>query len=162
MTNIKPFLLTEKFFLKLLLSITLILFIAGISTPIMTVTQLVFLQSEFSILSGLIDLIEQQQYFLFAIIFILSVLLPLMKIVLLAWVLQIENSKVKLVKLVNLIHDYGRWAMLDVLVVALLLVTIKLGAIARVEVHLGLYWFAAAVLITMWITHRTVILVKKQ
>jgi paraquat-inducible protein A len=155
-------LLTEKLFLKLLLLIALMLFIAGLLMPIMTIRQLVFMQSQFSIISGLSDLIKKQQYFLFSIIFLLSVLLPLIKIFLLAWVLQIENSKVKLAKLLSLIHDYGRWAMLDVLIVALLLVTIKLGAIASVEVHLGLYWFAAAVLLTMWITHRTVIITNRQ
>jgi paraquat-inducible protein A len=51
-------------------------------------------------------------------------------------------------------HEYGRWGMLDVFVVAVLLVTVKLGAIASVKVHPGLYYFGAAVLLMMIITHR--------
>ncbi len=39
--------------------------------------------------------------------------------------------------------------MLDVFVVALLVVTIKLGILADVEVHAGVYFFAAAVLASM-------------
>ncbi len=46
--------------------------------------------------------------------------------------------------------------MLDVFVVAILVVTVKLGAVANVEMHYGLYFFAAAVLLTMFITARIV------
>ncbi|OQX45604.1 MAG: paraquat-inducible membrane protein A, partial [Candidatus Sedimenticola endophacoides] len=51
-------------------------------------------------------------------------------------------------------HEYGRWSMLDVFVVALLVVSVKLDAIARVQIHYGLYAFSAAVLITMLVTAR--------
>ena len=53
-------------------------------------------------------------------------------------------------------HEYGRWAMLDVMVVAVLIVTVKLGAIASIQVHYGLYVFGAAVMLIMLITHRVV------
>jgi paraquat-inducible protein A len=39
--------------------------------------------------------------------------------------------------------------MLDVFVVATLVVSVKLGSLAQVEVHYGLYAFAASVLLTM-------------
>ena len=47
--------------------------------------------------------------------------------------------------------------MLEVFVVALLLVSVKLGALLNVQVHYGVYAFATSVLLTMgvsyWITH---------
>lgn len=49
-------------------------------------------------------------------------------------------------------HDYGRWAMLDVLVVAMLIVTVKLGMIASIEIHWGFYVFTSAVLLIMPLT----------
>ena len=55
-------------------------------------------------------------------------------------------------------HDYGRWAMLDVMVVAILIVTVKLGAIASIQVHAGLYVFGIAVLLIMFITHQAIAL----
>jgi len=61
----------------------------------------------------------------------------------------------------HLMHEYGRWAMLDVMVVAVLIVTVKLGAVASIEVHYGLYVFGTAVLllmlITKWVVHLTAI-----
>jgi paraquat-inducible protein A len=53
-------------------------------------------------------------------------------------------------------HLYGKWSMLDVFVVAVLVVAVKLGAIADVDMRYGLYAFAASVLLTMYITSRIV------
>jgi paraquat-inducible protein A len=50
--------------------------------------------------------------------------------------------------------DYGRWAMLDVLVVAILVVSVKLGALATVEVHIGLCFVGASILLSMYLTER--------
>ena len=44
--------------------------------------------------------------------------------------------------------------MLDVFVAALLIVTIRLGTMADVEVHFGLYAFAGAVILTMVTTSK--------
>ena len=46
--------------------------------------------------------------------------------------------------------------MLDVFVVAVLVVAVKLGAIASVEMRFGLYSFATAVVLTMYVTARVV------
>jgi paraquat-inducible protein A len=53
-------------------------------------------------------------------------------------------------------HEYGRWAMLDVMVVAVLIMTVKLGAVASIHIHSGLYIFAAAVLLIMFLTQQVV------
>jgi paraquat-inducible protein A len=59
-------------------------------------------------------------------------------------------------------HEYGRWAMLDVMVVAVLIVTVKLGALASIEIHPGLYIFGIAVLLIMFITQQVVSLLEMQ
>lgn len=148
--------------LSLLLALSFSFFVAGISTPIMTITQLIFLETSFSIIAGLNDLWRQGEYLLFIIIGSLSIVLPLFKMLLLAFTLHYRNHTHSLSRIIDIIHNFGRWAMLDVLVVALLLVTVKLGAIASVEVHYGLYLFAVSVLITMWVTHRTVTILRRK
>jgi len=55
-------------------------------------------------------------------------------------------------------HLYGKWSMLDVFIVAVLVVAVKLAAIVQVEMRYGLYAFAASVLLTMFITARVVVL----
>jgi paraquat-inducible protein A len=44
---------------------------------------------------------------------------------------------------------YSKWSMLDVFVVALLVVSVKLGSLAQAHVELGIYAFAASVVLTM-------------
>jgi paraquat-inducible protein A len=64
-------------------------------------------------------------------------------------------------RFLHLMHQYGKWSMLDVFVVALLVVAVKLGAVASVETHYGLYAFGSAVLLTMVITARVIYLAGK-
>jgi len=52
--------------------------------------------------------------------------------------------------------------MLDVMVVAVLIVTVKLGALASIEIHPGLYIFGLAVLLIMYITQQVVSLLEGQ
>jgi len=47
-----------------------------------------------------------------------------------------------------------KWSMADVFILAILAATIKLGGLATVEVHIGLLFFAAYVLLSMLLTHR--------
>ena len=143
--------------LLVLLSIASVLLAVGLLTPLMTIKTLVFMRQSFSILSGIYDLWREGKYFLFVIITLFSVGLPIFKIIFLAiFILRRLQGAGVSKHLLQLIHDYGRWAMLDVMVVAVLLVTVKLGAIASVEVHPGLYIFGTAVLLIMLITDRAV------
>ena len=139
--------------IQLLLVMTLLLFIAGVSLPILTITKLLVVSNEVSILTGLLQLIEEQQYFIFVVIFLFSIVLPLLKLYylfLLSAKKAVENEKYS--KYLHLMHRYGRWSMLDVFVIAILIMTVKLGALASVQIESGMYFFTAAVLLLMIIT----------
>ena len=58
-------------------------------------------------------------------------------------------------------HEYGRWAMLDVMIVALLVVTVNLGAIASTQVHSGLYIFGLGAILLMVVTGKVSKLVQQ-
>jgi paraquat-inducible protein A len=58
-------------------------------------------------------------------------------------------------------HEYGRWAMLDVMIIALLVVTVKLGAIASIQVHSGLYIFGLGAILLMVVTGKVSKLVQQ-
>jgi paraquat-inducible protein A len=86
-----------------------------------------------------------------------SVVLPILKILLLDKLLRSRNRDIeRLQKYLHWMHLYGKWSMLDVFVVAVLVAAVKLGAIASVELRFGLYAFAVAVLLTMYVTARVV------
>ncbi|PCJ31258.1 MAG: paraquat-inducible membrane protein A [Gammaproteobacteria bacterium] len=140
-----------------LLLISTALLIVGIFSPMMTITQFFLFDHSFSVISGIGQLFAEGKLFLFVLIALFSIVLPIAKIALLFNLLSTKNdigSRRK--KLLQLMHDYGRWAMLDVMVVAILIVTVKLGAIASIQIHSGLYIFGSAVLLIMVLTHYAV------
>lgn len=143
--------------LRWLLMLTSILYVLGIFLPLITVTKFIIVKSSFSVMSGVLELLLNGQVLLFVVVAGFSVVLPIMKI----WVLfkllstkNFDNSKTH--RYLHLMHEYGRWAMLDVMVVAVLIVTVKLGVIASIEVQFGLFVFGAAVLLMMLITNKVV------
>lgn len=149
--------------LRWLLVISSCLLIAGLFLPMLTISQFVVIRNEFSVISGISELWNAGQYILFVVIGCFSVVVPLAKIALLFKLLQSDNKPHPIkMKLLRLMHDYGRWAMLDVMVVAMLIVTVKMGAIASIQIHPGLYVFGAAVLLIMLTTQSTVRLLESQ
>ena len=151
----------ESRWLLLLLVLALGLLIAGLVMPMMTITKLVFFSDSFSLLLGVYELFQSGHVFLFFLVGIFSIVLPFLKLGILFRIITASQKRSHLIeKLLGLMHEYGRWAMLDVMVVAILIVTVKLGAIASIEVHPGLYVFGLAVLLIMLITHRVVRLIE--
>ena len=149
----------RKRYIGWLLWAALLLLVIGLFAPMMTLTKFHFLKNEVSIYTGLIGLFEEGEYALFAIILIFSICFPLAKIFSLAYVWYGESAAERRKTLLHRIETLGRWSMLDVFVVAMLVVMIKLGVFANVEIHAGIYFFAASVLASMaasWLMNRIV------
>ena len=143
--------------LRVILGITVILLGVGLVAPIITLNKFVLIENTFSVLGGVIELFREGRFFLFIVIAGFSIVLPLLKIAVLIRLLGAkENKLVNLDKYLHWMHLYGKWSMLDVFVVAVLVVSVKLGAIASVEMRYGLYAFAAAVVLSMYVTARVV------
>lgn len=152
----------EVLLLRILLLVTLVFLVAGLISPVITLKKFVLLENTFSVLSGVMELLKEDQYFLFILITGFSVVLPFLKLLVLHSLLASRHVKAENIqKYLHWMHLYGKWSMLDVFVVAVLVVAVKLGAIASVEMRFGLYAFAAAVILTMYITARVVTLSDK-
>ena len=133
------------------------LLLVGLVAPIITLKKFVLVENTFSVLSGVVELLQNGQIFLFLLLTGFSILLPILKLgVLYRLVSRREALQDRGRKLLHWMHLYGKWSMLDVFVVAVLVVAVKLGAIVDVEMRYGLYAFAASVLLTMFITARVV------
>ncbi|MFV2033373.1 MAG: paraquat-inducible protein A [Gammaproteobacteria bacterium] len=134
-----------------------VLIIVGMIAPLITLKKYIVVENTFSLLSGAVQLIRDGQWFLFIVVTMFSIVLPFAKLVILYRVLSVTDKKgTRAQRYLHWIHRLGKWSMLDVFVVAILLVTVKLGIIASVELHFGIYAFAMAILLTMYITSQTV------
>lgn len=112
---------------------------------------------EATILSGIIRLYEDGLWPLAAIVFIASLLVPLLKILGIAWLLYASRRSdpqraLRGTRLYRLLETIGRWSMLDVFLVAFLTGAVRFGRLAGVEPRAGIIAFAAAVVLTMLAT----------
>lgn len=99
-------------------------------------------------LAGLDALRAAGDWLLFALIFAFSVLLPYAKLALLAWVWR-RGRPSGSHRALELVEALGRWSLLDVLVVALAVVTLRGNFFVRTQLEWGIYLFAAAALLSM-------------
>jgi len=126
----------------------------GIVLPMFSFQKFYIFNDTFSLLGGVLYLLEQGEILLFLILSVFSIVLPLYKMVL-AFLLvnnriQDAGQKMRIVKRLAVI---GKWSMSDVFVIAVLAATVKLNMIATIEVHTGLYIFGSGVIVSMILVH---------
>ena len=130
-----------------------LLYIPANVLPIMTTSQLGS-DIESTILGGVILLIDMGSYPIAAIIFIASVLVPIGKLLTLYWLCwsvarRHTTSHRQRTVLYRITEFIGRWSMVDVFVVTVLVALIHLGGIMRVTPGLASIAFGGVVVVTM-------------
>mgnify|MGYP001574328455 FL=1 len=137
--------------LQIAIAINAVLFVCGIVAPMLTLEKFVLFSNTFSIITGITTLLEEGKIFLFIIITLFSLVLPTAKLIVIFLVLR-QKTKAQLQRYLQLMHTYGKWSMLDVFVVGIMVVIIKIEGMIKVELHYGFYIFTSAVLMTMVLT----------
>ena len=129
--------------------------IAGAVMPMFTFSRFYIFNDTFSLASGIFYLLKEGEPLLFIVVFSFSILMPAWKMYLLYRLLHAQDSdNAWRHRQLHVLSFLGKWSMLDVFVVAILVVTVKLGAIASITVHSGIYLFTLAVLASMLLTHK--------
>ncbi len=130
-----------------------IIYIPANVLPIMTVSSLG--QGDPStIMSGVIQLVQHGMIPIAAVVFIASILVPTFKLVGIALLLFSVQRKQPLsarqrIWMYRFIEFIGRWSMLDIFVIAILVAVVNFGRLASVEANLGAIAFASVVILTM-------------
>ena len=108
-----------------------------------------------TIISGVIYFLKSGSYEIAFIIFVASILVPLMKLMILTYLLLSVQFKSlwrpkERTRLYRITEAVGRWSMLDIFVVTILVALVKLGALANIDAGPAAVYFAAVVVITMF------------
>ena len=122
--------------------------------PVMAVTSLGKTQAD-TILSGVIYLLLHGMWPLALLIFFASVMVPMLKLVILTFLLVSVQRRsrwrpVDRTRLYRITEAVGRWSMVDIYVVTILVALVKLGNLATIEARAGAVFFAAVVISTMF------------
>jgi paraquat-inducible protein A len=121
--------------------------------PVMNTATLTYAEED-TIMSGVVLLYKTGSWHLALIVLIASVMIPLAKIIALAYLLiSVQrgsiggmNERTRLYRLIELV---GRWSMLDVFVVTFVVALVQLQPLMSVEPGAGILFFAAVVVLTM-------------
>src|SRR5881394_3699739 len=110
--------------------------------------------SENTIWDGVVSLMDHNEYFVAAIVFLASIVIPLMKLLGLSFLVwSVKWGKGRRLRARTHIYQFidaiGPWAMLDVFLLAILVALVKLGDLARVIPGPGLVAFTCVVVFTM-------------
>jgi len=142
--------------LSLLLT-SYVLFIPANFLPMM-VTTVLGNKTESTILGGVILLWQSQSYLVSLIIFFASIVIPLGKLFALTWLCYEATytgfkSKKVAYRSYRIIEFIGKWSMVDIYVVSILVALVNMGAIAKIEAGFAAIAFTGFVIMTMLAAH---------
>ena len=134
----------------------IVLYLPANMLPIMH-TESIFGSQSDTILSGIVFLWRTGSWPIAIIVFVASILVPLLKMLALLAILIAVHRGVRrhcedLGRLYRLLELVGRWSMLDVYVVAILVSLVQLQLLASVTPDKGAVAFGAVVVLTMLAT----------
>ena len=155
--------LQSKISLVALITVTVFALITGWFAPILAIIayqdipllgQTVFQFESKSIISALQKLYESGQTFIAVVIFIFTVVTPVIKSVMMLVVVFGRNLHFSN-KSVSVLKTIGKWSMLDVFVIAILVTyfTSKSGGATDATLQIGVFYFVAYVLSSMVLTY---------
>jgi len=128
----------------------LICYPLGITLPVLKLQRLGY-TNEASIWSGSIEMLTRGEWFVGLVVLICSVVIPVLKLA----GLFVLASRPRVIgrqhqaRMYQWIEWAGRWGMIDVLLVAILVAAVKLGDIVQVHPGPGVVAFSACVLLSL-------------
>jgi paraquat-inducible protein A len=131
-----------------------ILYVPANYFPVMKITILGKTEAD-TILSGVEELFASGMWAIGMLIFFASITVPLLKILGLGYLLISVNRRSEWrpperTKMYRIIEYVGRWSMIDMFMLSILVALVQLGAVATIDPGIGATCFASVVVLTMF------------
>ena len=137
-----------------LLIAAMILYVPANLLPMMKTSSLFGTQSD-TIMSGVVYFWTSGSWYLALIIFFASIMVPMLKMIaLIVLLVSVQRrsrwQREQRARLYRLVEFVGRWSMLDIYVVAVIVALVQLKALATIQPGPGAIAFGAVVVLTMF------------
>ncbi len=129
-----------------------LLYVPANLLPVLDVQSSIKGEQKSTIISGVIQFWQDGDYPVAAIIFTASIMIPILKIIALIWLCLATGHGRRpqtTTKLYRVTEFIGRWSMVDVFVVAILVGVVHLGSVMTIDPGEGAVAFAGVVVLTM-------------
>lgn len=132
----------------------ILLYVPANLLPMMTTTSLLGSQQD-TIMSGVVFLWQSGSWPLAAVVFFASVMVPLLKIIALIYLAtsvqrRSRHNLLQRARLYRLVEFVGRWSMLDLYVITILVALVHFQGLATIEAGPAAIAFGAVVVLTMF------------
>jgi paraquat-inducible protein A len=137
---------------KALTAAAIILYIPANFLPVMTITITGQVES-LTVMGGVMELYDTGLVPVAAVVFLASVVVPVVKLVSLSWLLSLHGSDIsqpRRMKVHVFLTRIGTWAMIDVFLLSILVAVGQLGILASVQSEVGALFFAAMIICTLY------------
>jgi paraquat-inducible protein A len=130
-----------------------LLYLPANLVPVLTIQQVGSYERD-TILSGVLELIRNDLWPLAVIVFLASIVLPLLKLGGLTWMviatfMRTDAALVGRTRFYRMIDLIGRWSNIDVFMASILITLLRFGNLLSVHINDGMVAFAGVVVITM-------------
>lgn len=153
----------KRFLLLSLISLSIIALVTGWFAPVLEITayqdlpllgNTIFQYESKSIITALLKIIDKGQYVIAAIILLFTVLTPILKTLLLLTISFQEKLHLSS-KRIKFLTNIGKWSMLDVFVVAIIVIYFSMKSSGQTDANLqiGVYYFSIYVILSMICTY---------
>ncbi len=137
-----------------LLITAMLMYVPAMALPVMQTASFGKVQAD-TIMSGVVYFLKHGDWPLALVIFVASVIVPLLKMLALIYLLfsvqrRSRYRRRERTRLYRITELMGRWSMVDVFVIALMAALVHLGALAEITPGPGAAAFAAVVVLTMF------------
>ncbi len=140
----------RNFGLSFLIIVATVFFALGIILPTIRFTTVYVWTNEHSILTIIYALFENEEFFLCAVVFAVSVFFPFLKLFYLLTLLTSHDMPAEFrARSIATMEWLGRYSMTDVMVLALMIFYVNSSGYTEARVLPGVYFFAASALMTM-------------
>jgi paraquat-inducible protein A len=137
---------------KALTAAAIILYIPANFLPVMTITITGQVES-LTVMGGVMELYDTGLVPVAAVVFLASVVVPVVKLVSLSWLLSLHGSDIsqpRRMKVHVFLTRIGTWAMIDLFLLSILVAVGQLGILASVQSEVGALFFAAMIICTLY------------
>lgn len=146
-----------------LIGLSIVALITGWFAPILEITayqelpvlgNTIFQYESKSIISALMKMFEKQQYVIASIILLFTIVTPIIKTILLI-IINLQKKLHLSQKKIQFLSAIGKWSMLDVFVVAIVVTYFSMKATGKTDANLqiGVYYFSIYVILSMICTY---------
>ncbi|MFM8716363.1 MAG: paraquat-inducible protein A [Spartobacteria bacterium] len=137
---------------KALTAAGIILYIPANFLPVMTIT-ITGQVEPLTVMGGVFELYDTGLVPVAAVVFLASVLVPIVKLLSLSWMLSLHGTDIaqsRRTKFHAFLTRIGTWAMVDIFLLSILVAVGQLGILASVQAEPGALFFAAMIICTLY------------